>query len=80
KADLILMDLSIPKVSGWDLVKELRKLKSYAKVPIVAITAHAMKGDKEKVISIGCDDYLSKPYRPKELLSIIRKYLKENLN
>ena len=71
--DLILMDIQMPNMNGYDATKTLRK--NGVITPIVALTAHAMKGDKEKCISAGCDDYLAKPIKCKKLVQIIRKYL-----
>jgi len=71
--DLILMDIQMPNMNGYDATKTLRK--NGLTTPIVALTAHVMKGDKEKCISAGCDDYLSKPLKRKKLVQIIRKYL-----
>lgn len=78
KYDMILMDVQMPEMDGLEATSEIRKFEgsSDRHIPIVAMTAHAMKGDKEKFIDAGMDDYLSKPVNPKKLYSTIEKYLK----
>ena len=71
KPDLIIMDIQLPKVSGLDVTRKLRQLPAFNHVPIIAITAYAMKGDKEKFIESGCDAYLSKPINTRELPGVI---------
>jgi len=71
--DLIFMDIQMPNMSGYEAAKVLRRNK--IGTPIVALTAHAMKGDKEKCLSAGCDGYLSKPISRKKLMKILRRYL-----
>ncbi|MBI5325473.1 MAG: response regulator [Ignavibacteriae bacterium] len=74
--NLILMDINLGKgESGIDVTREIRKLENYKNIPIIAITAFAMHGDKEEFISGGCDDYLSKPYNPNDLINMIEKYI-----
>ena len=64
--DLILMDLSLPGLNGWEAVQQIRSRLSEA-IPIVALTAHAMAGDREQALATGCTEYLAKPYKPVEL-------------
>lgn len=59
--DLILMDLSLPVVNGWDATRRIKTNEKLKNIPIIALTAHAMGGDEEKARACGCDDYLSKP-------------------
>jgi len=59
--DLILMDLSLPIMTGWEAAKHIRQIEKIAKTPIIQLTAHAMAGDREKAISAGMDDYVTKP-------------------
>ena len=67
--DLIILDIQLPDINGTDICKELRKLKKFKKTPIIAVTSFAMKGDKERIIEAGFDDYLSKPLK----ISIFRE-------
>jgi CheY-like chemotaxis protein len=71
--DLILMDIQMPVMNGYEAAKVLREQQ--VTIPIVAVTAYAMKGDCEKCLAAGCDDYLSKPIERKELLKKLQKYL-----
>ena len=62
KPDLIIMDLQLPKVDGLEATRRLRQMPDFGGIPIIAVTAHAMKGDEEKVFKAGCDAYLPKPF------------------
>ncbi len=73
--DLILLDLSLPGMSGWDYAKELRADPRTARVPIIAVSAYAREEDKERALQAGCDEYVSKPYRMPDLLHLIERYL-----
>ena len=73
--DLIIMDIQLPKLSGVEVVKRLRQMPEFSSVPIIALTAYAMKGDKEKFIEAGCDAYLSKPINTRELPKIVADML-----
>jgi CheY-like chemotaxis protein len=75
RPDLILLDLSLPKLDGWAVVKQLRAAPSTREVPIIALTAHAMPGDREKVLAGGCDDYLAKPIDVDRLLAALERWL-----
>lgn len=70
--DLILMDIQMPGINGYKATQEIRKFNK--KIPIIAQTAFALAGDKEKAIKAGCDEYISKPIAKKELLSLLVKY------
>ncbi len=72
---LILMDIQLPLLSGLDAAKQIKMETKLADVPIIALTGRAMKGDKEKILLAGCDDYISKPFHPKNLLEVIKKWL-----
>lgn len=78
KFDMILMDVQMPEMDGLEATTKIRRFEESSEkhIPIVAMTAHAMKGDKEKFIAAGMDDYLSKPVNPQKLYSTIEKYLK----
>jgi CheY-like chemotaxis protein len=72
--DLVLMDLQMPEMNGYEATQILKK--KYPALPIVAQTAFAMSDDREKAIDAGCDDYLAKPIKSKDLLSVVGKYIK----
>jgi len=77
KFSMVLMDVQMPEMDGMETTTEIRKLEEESErhIPIIAMTAHAMKGDKEKFIDLGMDDYLSKPVNPQALYETIWKYL-----
>jgi CheY-like chemotaxis protein len=75
KYDLVLMDVQMPKMDGLDATIAIRKEFGPKDLPIVAMTANAMKGDKEKCIIAGMNDYLSKPIKPKELYHTLETWL-----
>ena len=75
KPDLILMDLGIPKLDGWEVTRSLKSNENFRDVPILAITAHAMIGDREKALAAGCDDYFTKPIEVDEFVDFMRPYL-----
>jgi CheY-like chemotaxis protein/two-component sensor histidine kinase len=72
--DLVLMDVQMPLMDGIKATKEIRKCKELKDLPIIALTAHALDGDREKFIAAGMNDYLSKPFNKKTFYSIIEKY------
>ncbi|MEL7434738.1 MAG: response regulator [Chloroflexota bacterium] len=70
---LVLSDISMPKLDGWGLIKELRKSQRIATLVVIALTAHAMVGDREKVMQAGFDGYLAKPLQPTTFISDLLK-------
>ena len=74
--DLILMDTMMPEMDGLTATKEIRKHAKFKKLPIISLTAKAMKGDREKAIAAGASDYVTKPVDPEKLLSIMHIWLK----
>ncbi|NDJ53037.1 MAG: response regulator [Chloroflexi bacterium] len=72
--DLILMDLSLPNKDGWTATREIKAEKSTAHIPVIALTAHAMVGDRERALEAGCDDYMTKPINILELKKKIESY------
>jgi CheY-like chemotaxis protein len=76
RPELILMDLSLPVMDGWEATRRLKANADLRAIPVIALTAHAMKGDREKALAAGCDDYLVKPLDEDQLMARIAKYLK----
>lgn len=75
KPHLILMDLNLPGVNGWDATRRLKDASETRSIPVIALTAHAMTGDRQKALEAGCDDYDSKPIEFSRLLDKIQKLL-----
>lgn len=73
--DLILMDLSLPGLDGWEATRRLKAADGTRSIPVIALSAHAMEGDREKALAAGCDDYDSKPVRLPRLLAKIEALL-----
>jgi CheY-like chemotaxis protein/CHASE3 domain sensor protein len=73
--DLVLMDVMMPQMDGYEATLEIRKMVNFSKLPIIALTAKAMKGDKEKCLAVGMSDYISKPVNVEQLLSLMRVWL-----
>jgi len=75
KPDLIIMDIQLPKIDGLEVTKRLRQIPAFNHIPIIATTAYAMKGDKERTIEAGCDAYLPKPIDTRELPGVVAEML-----
>jgi len=73
--DLILMDLNLPEIDGWEAARRLKADPATRDIPIIALTAHAMAGDREKAIATGCDDFETKPVEFDRLLAKIERVL-----
>ena len=75
--DLILMDMSLPVMDGWTATGHIKSNEATKSIPVIALTAHAMEGDKEKALSAGCDEFMTKPINEDLLFDLIEKYLDE---
>jgi len=77
RPQLVLMDVQLPKMSGHDATRMLKQDPRTSQIPIIVITSFALSGDRERAAAAGADSYLAKPYSPRELLALIRKFLPE---
>lgn len=75
RPDLILMDMSLPGIDGWEATRRLKAAAETASIPVIALTAHAMAGDREKAVEAGCDEYDTKPIELPQLLAKIESLL-----
>jgi two-component system, cell cycle response regulator DivK len=73
--DLILMDIQLPVLDGYEATRQIRAMAALDKVPIIAVTSYALSGDEAKAMAAGCDAYVTKPYSPRHLLAKIREFL-----
>jgi CheY-like chemotaxis protein len=75
KPDLILMDINLPGIDGMEATSRLKSSRDLSHIPIVAVTAQAMRGDRERIMAAGCDDYLQKPIDNDQLVNTVRKFI-----
>ena len=73
--DLILMDISIPKIDGWEATRRLKSEEATREIPIIALTAHALEEDREKALRVGCDGYLAKPVEPRRVVQEVERFV-----
>lgn len=76
--DMILMDVMMPEMGGIEATQEIRKIKEFGSLPIINLTAKAMKGDREKCLEAGASDYITKPVDSENLLAVMHKWLMKN--
>jgi two-component system cell cycle response regulator DivK len=77
--DLILLDIQLPDISGEEAARRLKADAQTRAIPIIAVTAFAMPGDREKTLESGCDDYISKPFSIREFLALVGRYTGETI-
>jgi two-component system, cell cycle response regulator DivK len=75
RPDLILMDIQLPEMDGYEATRRIRAIPDLAQVPIIAVTSYALSGDEAKTRAAGCDGYVAKPFSPRQLLAKIREFL-----
>ena len=74
KPDLILMDIQLPEMNGYEATKRIKSIAAISHIPIVVVSSYAMPGDKEKALALGCAGYIEKPFLPETFVSEIEKY------
>jgi two-component system cell cycle response regulator DivK len=75
KPDIILMDMSLPVVDGWEATRRIKNNEKSKSIPVIGLSAHAMDGDREKALAAGCDEYLTKPINDDLLITILNRFL-----
>lgn len=75
RPNLILMDISIPKIDGWEATQRLKADAATRSIPIIALTAHALEEDRQKAIQAGCDGYLAKPVEPRRVVQEVERFV-----
>ena len=76
RPDAILMDIRLPDIDGYEATRRIKADPVTSSIPVIAVTSYAMSGDRKKCLDAGCDDYLTKPYLPPDLLTMLKKCLK----
>jgi two-component system cell cycle response regulator DivK len=77
RPDLILMDIQLPGIDGYEVTRRIKADPEMRSIPIIAVTSYALSGEEQKARAAGCDEYVPKPYSPRQLLAKIRQYLPE---
>ena len=75
RPDLILMDIQLPGIDGYEVTRRIKANEALRNIPIIAVTSYALSGDDQKAFEAGCDAYVTKPFSPRQLLAKIREYL-----
>ncbi len=75
RPDLILMDIQLPIMDGYEATRRIKANPALAKIPIIAVTSYALSGDEEKAAAAGCDGYVTKPFSPRALLATVRQHI-----
>ncbi|HEX9466253.1 MAG TPA: response regulator [Alphaproteobacteria bacterium] len=75
RPDLVLMDIQLPVMDGYEATRRLKADPALKAIPVIVITSYALSGDEEKARAAGCDDYVTKPYSPRQLLAKVRQYV-----
>ncbi len=76
RPDLILMDIQLPGIDGYEVTRRIKAIPALSHIPIIAVTSYALSGDDKKAFAAGCDGYVTKPFSPRLLLAKIKEYLK----
>lgn len=77
KPDLIVMDLSMPEMDGWTATRLIKQNKETTSIPLIALTAHVLPGDRQRAMDSGCDEYITKPMDLIELVEIVNRWVKQ---
>jgi two-component system cell cycle response regulator DivK len=80
RPDLILMDIQLPRISGLEASRRIKAREDLRRIPIIAVTPFALSGDDQRAAAAGCDAYIAKPYRPRDLLQLIKSLLPPDLH
>ncbi|MGE0734390.1 MAG: response regulator [Alphaproteobacteria bacterium] len=78
KPDLILMDIQLPVMDGYEATRRIKAIPALKSIPIIVVTSYALSGDETKARAAGCDAYVTKPYSPRQLLAAIRRFLPQD--